>query len=363
VLDRLVHDVMRLCLSLSGPDPAALLRAAAAAFFGGRAPATLRVDGAERYPGGDWARLADRLEAGLMARFPDAAPAPAPSPLPAGTSSSSSSSSSSAPAAPAAASGAAEALAGLAPLAVPWISLTRDGVVKLACRDPLREVAPLLAQLAALPFELAVGALIFVAEWRDRYPMHEATCLGGGHFPNGWMCAFRGAGHRRLVSRRWLEHGPWRLHRGANDTSLVQFHALDADPAAALEQARPGHLRMGVSGGGGFLQADYFYTRTLDAEYLAADRDLRFTIADRDVSEVEMLDACAMRHYQILGPDQPIERVSYVFADEARARAHLHQLWLRELECWAIIDAAPTRLDTAYASPPTPPPWACAPAT
>jgi hypothetical protein len=120
---------------------------------------------------------------------------------------------------------------------------------------------------------------------------------------------------------------------------------------------------MGVSGGGGFLQADYLYTRTLDAEYHAEGRDLRFTIADRDVPEVEMLDACAMRHHQILGPDQPIERVSYVFADEARARAHLHELWLRELECWAVVGGAPTRLDTAHAPAPSPPPWMCGPPT
>ncbi len=340
---------MRLCLSLSGPDPAALLRAAAAAFFDGREPASLRVDGTDRYPGGDWTRWAGRLEAALMARFPDdaAPPAePAPPPLPG-----------------AVADGSAETIARLSQLATPWLSLARDGVVKLASRDPLREVAPLLDRLAELPFELAVGAVIFVAPWRALYPMHEATGLGGGHFPNGWMCAFRGDGHRRLVSRRWLEHGPWKLHRGANDTSLVQFHLLDADPAAALEQARPGHRRMGISNGGGFVQTDYLYTRTLDAEYLPETRDLRFTIADRDLPELEMLDACAMRHYQILGPDQPIERVSYVFEDEARARAHLHELWLRELECWAIVDGAPTRLDADHAPAPTPPAWAQGPAS
>jgi hypothetical protein len=322
---------MRLCLSLSGPDPAALLRAAADAFFADREVASLRVDGEERYAGGDWMRWAGRLEAGLMARFAE------PS--------------------------AGAASAGLAGLATPWLSLTRDGIVKLACRDPLREVGPVLARLAELPFELAVGALIFVAEWRDRDPMHEATCLGGGHLPNGWMCAFRGDGHRRLVSRRWLAHGPWRLHRGANDTSLVQFHALDADADAALAQARDGHRRMGASGGGGFLQADHAYTRTLDAEYVAEGRELRFEIGDRDVPEVEMLDACAMRYFQILGPEQPIERVSYVFADLARARAHVHELWLRELECWAVAGGTPSRIDTSYDAAPAPPAWAREPAT
>ena len=73
----------------------------------------------------------------------------------------------------------------------------------------------------------------------------------------GWGCMFVGErGHAQLVSRRWLEYGPWLLDRFADDVSLIQFHDLDADPATALAQALPGHRRLGDNDtGGGFAAA------------------------------------------------------------------------------------------------------------
>ena len=106
--------------------------------------------------------------------------------------------------------------------------------------------------------------------------------------------------------------------RELNDACLIRFHnTLDPEHRAA-------------------------FTRRADA-YAAAMQHLNlpFKIADR------------------FGPDQPIESVAYVFISEADARRHLHELWLRELECWAFADGKEIRLDLDYRpEPPSPPGWA-----
>lgn len=212
-----------------------------------------------------------------------------------------------------------------------------------------------LADFSALPFDFATMVSTF-SEWNVKY---KPTTYGGQQGRFGWGCLFKGAGYDHLVSRRWLEYGPWVLHRGPNDTSLVQFHALDATLDEAIEQARPGHQRMGLSDTGGLIQPGYVYEFEPKGIYAAADRSLRILISQRDVSQLEMLDAAAYRHYHRAG-DQPIASVRFIFVDgEERARRHLHELWLRDLECWAIVDGVEKRLDADYA--PTPPPrpaWA-----
>jgi hypothetical protein len=81
-------------------------------------------------------------------------------------------------------------------------------------------------------------------------------------------------------------------------------------------------------------------------------RLLKIVIHGRDVPQLEMLDACAARHYNILGPDKPLDNVAFVFMEESVARAHLHELWLRELECRAIIGGQEVLLNTGYNPPP-----------
>lgn len=65
---------------------------------------------------------------------------------------------------------------------------------------------------------------------------------------------------------------------------------------------------------------------------------------------VRMRDACAVRHqHQVERPaEKPIDQVAYVFLDESDARAHLHELWLRDLEVWLVDGAGKRRLDLAY---------------
>ncbi|MES4902761.1 MULTISPECIES: hypothetical protein [unclassified Streptomyces] len=204
----------------------------------------------------------------------------------------------------------------------------------------------LVELLSEVPFHVASFETLHDA-WRTRgssYP--GATSFGGHHFRHGWACAFQGSGHHSLVSRRWLRQDCWQVHRGPNDTTLVQFHDLNLDASAALAQAKPGHRRMGIADEGGFLQKEYVYANDVRGFYDAERRVLEVVVLGRTVSPVEMLDACAARRYQILGPEKPLDNVAFVLLDPSEARAHLPRLWLYGLECWTIVDEVKTRLDT-----------------
>lgn len=128
--------------------------------------------------------------------------------------------------------------------------------------------------------------------------------FGDGHYSLGWCCAFKGAGHDRLVSRRWLEHGPWRLLRDeATDLSLVQFCDLEADPDVMRAQAIPGHERMGIRDTGGFIQTDFCWCYDWEGTYVPEERTLQVVVVGRDLAPFEMLEARALVQYQRLGPD------------------------------------------------------------
>ncbi len=229
------------------------------------------------------------------------------------------------------------------------------GIVLAAAPGAFSRVDEVLELLRDLPFELASFRSVWPAEWKTL----GAPRLGFGqqHAFHGWACAFRGAGHDRLVSRRWLDHGPWRLHRsGADDLSLVQFHDLEADAATALAQATPGHARMGIGETGGFLQALPRGDK-LEGLYDPGTRTMEVLVQDRSVPSAEMLSACAVRRARRSDPERPIERVAFVFVEEADASAHCHELWLRELECWTVDGGTRRRLDSDHHPAPAPPPW------
>lgn len=238
------------------------------------------------------------------------------------------------------------------------LSLQKDRIVKLTRfgfdLDPER----LLAQLAELPFTLGSAAELY-PEWTDGSlgEVYEGPGFAELHWPHGWACLFKGAGHERLVSRRWLDFGPWKVRRGAHDTTLVQFHELGADAATALAQARLGHERMGISDKGGFLQGRYVYAHDLQGLYYAQQHRLHVVVHGRDVSQRELLDACAARRYQRLGAEQPLDNVVYVFMEEAPAMAHLHELWLRGLECRAVVEGVEIDLTAQYRPQPAALEW------
>jgi hypothetical protein len=218
-----------------------------------------------------------------------------------------------------------------------------------------------LAILEPLPFEICALGATFFDEWIAAD--YKRWGFGRSHIDHGWGCAFRGAGHQRLVSRRWLDFGPWRVIRRPNDTTFIQFHDLAiTDPAEAYEQAKVGHERMGNSAIGGHLA--WHMQNLLRAAgkglYTAADRTLHVVVAPGvAVSQGEMLANCALRLHHRLTPGQPdpVDTIAYVFIEEADARAHLHELWLRELECWVVDGAGKRRLDADYRPVPDPPAW------
>ena len=219
----------------------------------------------------------------------------------------------------------------------------------------------LLAEVAALPWAWMASTALDPTAWGfagAKVEYLDAPFFGDSHFGHGWVCGFQGEGHRQLVSRRWLDHGPWRVLRGLNDTTLVEFHAVDVDPMTALEQARPGHQQMGISPEGGFIpsrmtQWQYPELRNV---YDPGRRELTVVVMGRDVPPGEMLEACAIRLHQPL--EVPVDNVAYVFMEPDRARAHLHALWLRELGCRALVDGREVDLMAGYQPPaPVRPEW------
>jgi len=222
----------------------------------------------------------------------------------------------------------------------------------------LEEAAAILQEV---PFAVCGLGAVFFDEWIAAD--YERWSFSRGHIMHGWGCAFRGAGHDHLVSRRWLDFGPWRTVRLPDDTTFVQFHDLAiTDPVEAYEVAKVGHERMGVSYTGGFIQQiDQWMLDDAKGAYTAQDRKLHIVVADGvEVPQLRMLNAATLRRHYRLNPGEPepVERIAFVFVHEGQARAHLHELWLRELECWVHDARGLRRLDADYHPTPTPPAWA-----
>jgi hypothetical protein len=235
-----------------------------------------------------------------------------------------------------------------------WIRVTPDeGWVAAALPGAAATLDDAIALIEAMPFEVLSLATLWPDEWAAAGA--ETASFGDGHVDHGWACAFRGAGHDRLVSRRWLAHGPWhRVIERPGDLTIVQFHDLAATPAAAYTQARPGHLWLGRDAESGYLPHDYDFTGDVKGLYLADRKTLEIVVPPGDAIELEqMRDACAIRARHRAAPPKvkPIERIAFVFLDEEDARAHLEDLWLRELECWYAAPEAKHRLDVGYTPP------------
>lgn len=234
----------------------------------------------------------------------------------------------------------------------------QHGVVLLRCPRGHLDPGQLVDALEEVPFELGTTDTLH-PEWRDGSlgQIYEAPRFSGMHLSHGWACLFKGRGHEQLVSRRWLDFGPWRLSCGNNDLSLVQFHEWTCDAATALSQARPGHERMGISDIGGFIGSPHKVIHDATGLYYPKHRQLHISVLGREVSQREMLDICASRLYQTLGPERPLGTVAYVFMDEAEARAHLHELWLRGLECRTFVDGKEMELTFSYRPRPVDSVW------
>jgi hypothetical protein len=217
--------------------------------------------------------------------------------------------------------------------------------------EMILEAGALLAFLAPLPFELCVLTSVH-DDWASADYYSQA--ISGDHALLGAAMAFKGAAHERsIVSRRWLDHGPFRATHGAHDTTLVLFHDPAADATTSLAQARPGHDWIAA----GFLRPKHRYQHDIAGIYTTGDRLLRVLVNGRAVSAAEMRDACAARRDRKHDPERPIDNVAYVFIDEAEARAHLESLWLHGLPCLVADGRGERRLDEAYRSTTAKPGW------
>jgi hypothetical protein len=204
-----------------------------------------------------------------------------------------------------------------------------------------------------IPWTVATFSSIH-RSWFSHQDGYSSPGFAYRHASLGWGCAFKGEGHQRVVSRRYLDYGPWHVIRDeTNDITLIQFHDLNVDSPTAIEQAKTGHKLMGDPYEGGFIQRDYtILNPDFSGLYSPTDKMLRFIINERPITRAELLDACATRLWQLLGEDKPIERIGYVFIQESEARQNLHELWLREIECWTYLDGVETRIDKDYNPPP-----------
>lgn len=288
-----------LLLSLSGADAPAIARGLARLGWAPKAPQTLEVDFAKRKASADWLEAALAQARTFTAMTDD------------GHS----------------------------------MTFDRAGLVTLRAPDFEIDAPQTFEQLADVPFELAVIGQVYAQWWDEDY---VGVSFGDGHVQHGWACAFRGAGRQRLVSPRWLDFGPWRTHE-VNDATWVEFHPLDADPAAALALAEPAWQRMGISDGGGFVQTGFVYQEDVGGVYDAAEKKLKVMVpGSSEVSPRRMLEIAAIRRDPRLPPSQDILHTAFVFVDPANAHRHLRELWLRGHECWTIVDGQPQRLDADY---------------
>ena len=264
--------------------------------------------------------------------------------------------------------------------APPWygfMAVSNGCLVQMTNKQYPVTMAMVLDLFRQTPFELGV-----VGPMDQGWPIHlddmsrgELDYYFNGHGSHGLACAFKGAGHDRLVHRRWLEHGPWRLIRDDElDLSVVQFHELSARPPLCVDQAWEGHkLLSGAAEGGlrfspvvivGISAEGKVITTVPDYDFFKPtfyDKSSRTSIVmvhgHRTVPPKEMLEAAEARFRQPY-PDIHIDQVRFLFVEEANARRHMHALWLRDLQCHAFTDKGEVdMLEGYHADPPPPPDW------
>jgi hypothetical protein len=210
--------------------------------------------------------------------------------------------------------------------------------------------------LSGLSFSLASFGTLYL-EWMNPFTPYESPTFSNFHMSHGWGCAFKGEGYKRLVSRRWLDYGSWKQIKCDNDTELIQFHQLGLNSEEAIAQSKEGHQLMGISKKGGFIQQEYVFRNDLNGIYLPSEKILKIIVHGREIEEVEKLDACALRYLEQANPLKPIKNVAFVFMEEKNAQKYLHGLWLRGLECRAIIGGVEVLLNNNYSPTPNKPNW------
>ena len=144
--------------------------------------------------------------------------------------------------------------------------------------------------LADLPF--TVASLSSDAEVWESEHGYTPPSFADGHPPHGWACAFRGDGHQRLGVTPVARPRPVGADPRRPRHLLRPIPPLSADAGRALDVARPGHERMGISDGGGYLQT---HPARLELRGLRDGNTHKVVVHGREIPERELLDACQIR--------------------------------------------------------------------
>jgi hypothetical protein len=235
-----------------------------------------------------------------------------------------------------------------------YVYVVSPELVRVSTRGYALDVEELVAKLGRVEFEAA--NMRRIRWWENpRGPRYKAPDGKVGTDPLGFAAAFRGRGHGRAMSRRWIERGPWRLLREPDaETTFLQFHHEDADVETSLAQAKPCHALFSDRDQAPLpLRAAYLPGDiSLGGIYDAGARKLIVTVAGRVPARRELRHAVATRFYQLLGPERPVDQVTYRFADEKELEQALPDLWLYGLEAELRDGSGVHRRDDTYAPPP-----------
>jgi hypothetical protein len=237
-----------------------------------------------------------------------------------------------------------------------------------------------------LPFE--------VGTYGRLYNGFKSECfVGSDHFYLGPAIAFRGAGHARICSPRLLSMGPWYVHRDeASDTTVIQFHADEADGDEARQQAARGHLLCHCrpdEGGGRYIVDSQFCTfEAFTPIYIPARRVYRIhQPAGERASSTKMADCNALRFHSRIDPKrfaaieverggtsrygedrtsawprvtplltEPFDEIEFFFEDPVDAWADLMELYIRGFPVYAQFPDGERRLDITFQPPRAPTP-------
>lgn len=219
---------------------------------------------------------------------------------------------------------------------------------KVSMTDVLDSAEPPRELLSRVPDHTVATVGTPRHSWWLRAPYEPLCSFGVGHYTLGSFCAFRGPeGHARVVSPRWLDHGPFRVFT-EGDTTWVQFFDLEADEATAWEQAHPGHVWMADKNRGGFVEKPPAWFVFAPGTYDRGSGTSIVLVHGHDkVTPLHMLEAACAKVLQPF-PGITVRQVAFVFFEEVNARKHLHDLWLRGLECRWMSPRGEVRLDEDY---------------
>ena len=224
-------------------------------------------------------------------------------------------------------------------------SLEKPDTLRITNTFAMPDVEQVVNWLAQLPFEVCIGADIF-----DDWPKKKHAILFPGQYPLGWMVAFKGVGHKYIVSPRWLDQASVRVYR-KGDLTLVQLYDLNATPEIALMQAQHNWPLFNCSVTSGFLGSYSCDPATINGQYNPEDGSLYFTVSDREITFEELKDVCYAKHFLEREDGKAINKIIYVFFAQDRAQRWLHELWIRDLECHAFIDGKEVNLTDNYQPP------------